>query len=83
MKIKFVARGNYSTPRQNKNKQTAFHGKSCDFYVFGGNYNFNMAEDNDKAEIATVKHPIFNLCSQMSGFCYDSAREIAVRDIHF
>jgi hypothetical protein len=42
-----------------------------------------MAEDNDKAEIATVKHPIFNLCSQMSGFCYDSAREIAVRDIHF
>ena len=38
----------------------------------------NMSSTHDQ-ENGAKKSPIFNMCSQMSGFCYDSAKEIAVK----
>ena len=37
----------------------------------------NMSSTHDQ-ENGAKKSAIFNMCSQMSGFCYDSAKEIAV-----
>ena len=39
----------------------------------------NMSSTHDQ-ENGAKKSPIFNMCSQMSGFCYDSAKEIAVKN---
>ena len=38
----------------------------------------NMSSTHDQENGAKIS-PIFNMCSQMSGFCYDSAKEIAVK----
>ena len=38
-----------------------------------------MSSTHDQ-ENGAKKSPIFNMCSQMSGFCYDSAKEIAVKN---